>query len=185
MTRMGREVSDRAAIEAEVAGVRALGLGALRTLWGATFRSPPPAAFTKDLMARFICRHIQEQAFGGFDRDTAKLLDGLSRGKPAVNGSRRLKPGTVLVREYAGERHTVTVVPGGYVWRETTYPSLSTIARAITGTTWNGPRFFGLRVPANGSTEVKNEPAGTRSPAADPGSRRNGTRSPEPARRQP
>jgi len=117
MTRMGREVSDRAAIEAQVARVRALGLGALRTLWGATFRSPPPAAFTKDLMARFICRHIQEQAFGGFDRDTAKLLDGVGRGKPAADGSRRLKPGTVLVREYAGERHTVTVVPGGYVWR--------------------------------------------------------------------
>src|SRR5215210_3117336 len=89
-------------------------------------------------------------------------------------GSERfLKAGTVLVREYAGERHTVTVVPGGYVWRETTYPSLSTIARAITGTAWNGPRFFGLRVH-----EVKNEPARTRSPAADPGSRRNGTRSP-------
>src|SRR5215210_3117665 len=94
-------------------------------------------------------------------------------------GSERfLKAGTVLVREYAGERHTVTVVPGGYVWRETTYPSLSTIARAITGTIWNGPRFFGLRIPSNRSTEVTNEPAGTRSPAADPGSRRNGTRSP-------
>src|SRR5215211_5212087 len=105
----------------------------------------------KDLMARFICRHVQEQAFGGFDRDTAKLLDGLGRGKPAADRSRRLKPGIVLVREYAGERHSVTVVPGGYVWRESTYPSLSTIARAITGTTWNGPRFFGLRVPANGS----------------------------------
>jgi len=62
----------------------------------------------------------------------------------------------VLVREYQGKRHTVTVVPGGYVWRENTYASLSTIARAITGTAWNGPRFFGLRtrrdqseVPAN------------------------------------
>ena len=52
----------------------------------------------------------------------------------------------MLVREYQGERHTVTVVPGGYVWRESTYASLSTIARAITGTAWNGPRFFGLRI---------------------------------------
>jgi hypothetical protein len=47
----------------------------------------------------------------------------------------------VLVREYQGERHTVTVVPGGYVWRENTYASLSTIARAITGTAWNVPRY--------------------------------------------
>ena len=60
--------------------------------------------------------------------------------------SRRLKPGTVLLREYQGERHTVTVVAKGYVWREATYASLSIIARAITGTAWNGPRFFGLRI---------------------------------------
>jgi Protein of unknown function (DUF2924) len=59
---------------------------------------------------------------------------------------RRLKPGTVLLREYQGERHTVTVVAKGYVWREATYASLSSIARAITRTAWNGPRFFGLRI---------------------------------------
>jgi hypothetical protein len=52
----------------------------------------------------------------------------------------------VLVREYQGERHTVTVVANGFVWREATYASLSTIARAITGTNWNEPRFFGLRI---------------------------------------
>jgi hypothetical protein len=59
--------------------------------------------------------------------------------------ARRLKPGAVLVREYRGERHTVTVVPEGFSWKGMTYTSLSTIARAITGTAWNGPRFFGLR----------------------------------------
>ncbi len=67
---------------------------------------------------------------------------------PGADG-RRLKPGTVLVREYQGKRHTVTVVPGGYVWGEATYASLSTIACAITGTAWSGPRFFGLRVSAS------------------------------------
>jgi len=60
---------------------------------------------------------------------------------------RRLKAGTVLAREYNGERHTVTVVPDGFLWRDMTYSSLSIIAQAITGTKWNGPRFFGLRVP--------------------------------------
>jgi DUF2924 family protein len=60
---------------------------------------------------------------------------------------------TVLVREYRGERHTVTVVPDGFVWRDTTYGSLSMIARAITGTAWNGPRFFGLRVAAGRANE--------------------------------
>jgi len=77
--------------------------------------------------------------------------------------------GTVLLREYQGERHTVTVVandtvtvvPNGYLWRETAYASLSTIARAITGTSWNGPRFFGLRSGANRSKDIEHEPAGS------------------------
>jgi hypothetical protein len=108
----------------------------------------PPAVLTKDLLARFLCWHMQEQAFGGLDPATAKILDGFASGERPV-AERRLKLGTVLVREYQGQRHTVTVVAGGYLWGEATYPSLSTIARAITGTAWNGPRFFGLRTSAN------------------------------------
>ena len=61
-------------------------------------------------MARFLCWHIQEQARGRLDPETAKHLDGLARGdKPGTDRPRRLKPGTVLLREYQGERHTVTV----------------------------------------------------------------------------
>jgi Protein of unknown function (DUF2924) len=69
-------------------------------------------------------------------------LDGLARhgGSPR----RHLKLGTVLVRDYQGQRHTVTVVSDGFDWQGTTYPSLSAIARAITGTAWSGPRFFAL-----------------------------------------
>jgi hypothetical protein len=71
-----------------------------------------------------LCWYIQEQAFGGLDADTANVLEGLARSaKPRADALRRLKPGIVLVREISGERHTVTVVPGGYVWRETTYTS--------------------------------------------------------------
>jgi len=57
----------------------------------------------------------------------------------------RLKPGTVLVREFSGVRHTVTVAPDGFIWKDSTYSSLSAIAKTITGANWNGPRFFGLR----------------------------------------
>jgi hypothetical protein len=143
---MPRPSFDREAIEAEIGRVRSLGLDELRTLWRVTFRSPPPPAFTKDLMARFLCWHIQEQAIGRLDPEIAKHLNGLAQGnKPGADRPRRLKPGTVLLREYQGERHTVTVIPDGYLWRETTHASLSIIARAITGTSWNGPRFFGLR----------------------------------------
>jgi hypothetical protein len=167
---MARRLPDREAIEAEIDRVRSLGLDQLRTLWRTTLRSSSPPALTKDLIARFICWHIQEQAFDGLDPDTAKLLDSLARGdKPGADGPRRLKPGTVLVREYQGERHTVTVVPGGYVWREATYPSLSTIARAITGTAWNGPRFFGLRAGVNRLGELEGEHAGTHVHGADAG----------------
>ena len=122
---MPRPLFDREAIEAEIAHVRSLGLDELHTLWRLTFRSAPPPAFTKDLMARFLCWHIQERAQGGLDPETAKHLDGLARGdKSGADRPRRLKPGTVLLREYQGERLTVTVVPTGYLWRETACASL-------------------------------------------------------------
>ena len=165
MTGMPRPLFDREAIETEIDRVRSLGLDELRTLWRVTFRSSPSSAFSKDLMARFLCWHIQERAQGGLDPETAKHLDGLARGdKRGADHPRRLKPGTVLLREYQGERHTVTVVPNGYLWRETTYASLSTIARAITGTSWNGPRFFGLR---SGAESTALPEAANVSPAPD------------------
>jgi hypothetical protein len=137
-----------AAIEVEIERIRSLGVDELRTLYRTTFRSAPPKALTKDLIGRMIAWRIQEQAYGGLDRATRKLLNDYARGQTGTaDGTRRLKPGTVLVREYQGERHTVTVVRDGFVWRGKTYGSLSGIARAITGMTWNGPRFFGLRVP--------------------------------------
>jgi Protein of unknown function (DUF2924) len=138
---------DRESIEAEIGHVRSLGLDGLRALWRTTFRSSQPPAFSKDLIARFLCWHIQEQALGGVDPETTRHLASLARGnRSRADRPRRLKTGTVLVREYQGERHTVTVVANGFIWREATYASLSTIARAITGTNWNGPRFFGLRI---------------------------------------
>jgi Protein of unknown function (DUF2924) len=71
---------DREAVEAEIDRVRSLGFDELRALWCRTFRSSRPGAFTKDLVARFICWHLQEQALGGLDANCAKLLDGLARG---------------------------------------------------------------------------------------------------------
>ena len=67
-------------IEAEINQIRSLRLDELRARWRATFRSSPPPAFTKDLVVRFLCWHLQEQAFGGLDSDTAKLLDRVARG---------------------------------------------------------------------------------------------------------
>jgi hypothetical protein len=84
-----------------------------------------------------------------------KLLDGLARRDGSHRAEHNLKVGNVLVRDYRGQRHTVTVGPDGYVWEGSAYSSLSAIARAITGTAWSGPRFFTLK----SSGERRNGPA--------------------------
>ena len=147
--------ADAAAIEAEVDQVRSLGIDALRRRWRMMFGAVPPPGLTKDIIARMIAYRIQEEAFGGFDRKTARLLDRMARGEKPSELPRRLKAGTVLIREYQGERHTVTVVPDGFVWQGATYTSLSVIAKAITGTAWNGPRFFGPRMHGADGAESK------------------------------
>jgi hypothetical protein len=144
---------DPALIEAEVDQLRSLGIDALRMRWRAMFGRIPPKGLTKDIMGRMIAYRIQEAAFGGINQETRKLLDRLAKGDKPNELSRRLKPGTVLVREYQGTRHAVTVVPDGFRWQEQTHASLSSIARTITGTKWNGPRFFGLRMSGERAAE--------------------------------
>jgi DUF2924 family protein len=150
---------DAAAIEAEVNQIRSLGIDDLRQRWRTMFGSVPPKGLTKDILGRMIAYRVQEEAFGGLNRDLVKLLDRLARGEKPNEVNRRLKPGTVLVREYQGERHTVAIVPDGFLWGDKTYPSLSVIAQQITGTKWNGPRFFGLRMSGKPETEENNCPA--------------------------
>ena len=133
-------------IENEVARIRSISKTELRALWHLKFKSAPPKALTKDILGRACAWHVQEKALGGIDRLSLSLLESYARGPNRPDGARRyLQRGTVLVREYQGERHVVTVEASGLVWRGTSYKSLSAIARAITGTPWNGPRFFGLR----------------------------------------
>jgi hypothetical protein len=96
-----------------------------------------------------IAARLQERALGGLDRDSLRFLESLARYERRPR--RQLKPGTVLVREYQGRRHTVTTVRDGFEWQGTTYSSLSAIARAITGTSWSGPRFFALQRAGEGS----------------------------------
>ena len=103
-----------------------------------------------------IAARMQERAFGGLDRDSLRFLESLARHERPPR--RQLKLGTVLVREYQGRRHIVTTVGDGFDWQGTTYPSLSAIARAITGTAWSGPRFFALHGAAAGASLRANQP---------------------------
>jgi Protein of unknown function (DUF2924) len=151
-------------IEAELARIGGLSLDELRVLWRSMTRQNPPRALSRDLLARMIAYRIQEQRLGKLAQATRKLLDGLARGR--AEPVRRLKVGTVMVREYQGILHEVMVVPGGFAWQEKTYASLSTIARAITGTSWNGPRFFGLRGKGTGYGAAEPSPAAKDRPRA-------------------
>src|SRR6266581_1880939 len=118
---MRRQVTDPAAIEAEIDRLRSLALDALRRRWRVVFGRTAPAGLSKDLLGRMIACRIQELAFGGLDRDSLTFLEGLARqgGSPR----RYLKAGTVLVRDYKGQRHTITVERDGYDWQGRTYRS--------------------------------------------------------------
>ena len=130
-------------LDAALARISEMTVEQVRVCWRETFASDPPAAFSKDLLARAICYRLQEQTFGGLSVSTSRLLRSLV--KPGAEPPRQVKVGSVLVREHRGVVHEVLVVPGGFCWQGKTYDSLSTIAKKITGTSWNGPRFFGLR----------------------------------------
>ena len=130
-------------LEAELDRIAALGLDDLRALWLKMTGQVAPRVLSRNLLARMLAYHVQEQRLGRLGREMRQRLDGLARG--SGEPVRHLKVGTVMVREHQGTLHEVMVVSGGFSWRDKTYPSLSAIAMAITGTSWNGPRFFGLR----------------------------------------
>lgn len=126
----------------------------LRLVWrNETGRRAPPT-LPRHLLIRMLAYRIQANRLGDLDALVTKRLTrravggGRSKdGKAAArveSGSRSLKPGSVLVREWKNELHSVTVTSDGFQWRGREYSSLSTVAKAITGTAWSGPRFFGL-----------------------------------------
>jgi hypothetical protein len=143
-----RGLRPAADLDAALARIAVMNIEALRALWRERMGQGPQESFSKDLIARALAYQLQEEHLGGLDRRTRKLLAQL--GKPNEKPPRRLKVGSIIVREYQGVTHEVLVVPGGFCWQGQNYSSLSTIAKAITGTSWNGPRFFGL----NGEKEL-------------------------------
>ncbi len=112
------------------------------------------------MLARMVAYRLQEQCLGGLAPGLRKLLDRAAQGSSDV--ARRLKIGTTLVREHQGVLHEVKVVAGGFEWQGADYASLSTIARAITGTAWNGPRFFGLRGRQQATTKGQVDATGVK-----------------------
>jgi hypothetical protein len=140
---------DHALIDGQLQALRTMPIRELRVLWRTTFKSEPPRAFGPDLLRRSIAYKRQEIVYGGLDRPIARLMQQLMAQFARTGGRivlpRQIKPGAVLVREWKGERYLVEVTEDGYLYEGKPYESLSEIARLITGTRWNGPRFFGLR----------------------------------------
>ena len=144
---------DRAAdpaVEAELEGLPKLPIAELRCRYRELFRTEPPKAFGPDLLRRSIAHRIQERAYGGLSREHRRLLDQLVKAAQAKPNSRlelprRIKPGSELVRTFNRRTYRVVVMEKGFAWEGKTFSSLSEIALEITGTKWNGPRFFGLR----------------------------------------
>ncbi len=151
--RNGR-VATKSSVEEEIAHLRGLDLKGLRARWHSAFQRPAPAHLPRHLLFAIIAYRIQADRLGDLDHETMQVLDrtdsketgtAMSARLVSFDQKRMLTPGTVLVREWDRQSQRVMVMSEGFAWNGQTYDSLSKVAFAITGTKWNGPRFFGLR----------------------------------------
>jgi hypothetical protein len=148
--------SETRSLAEELAALRGLDNKALKQRWRALYRTEAPVRIGRTLLLHAVAYWLQERALGGLRSSTRRLLERAaedigSRRPPVEAPVTKARPGTVLIREWHGVSHRVTVLADGVLLRGTRYRSLSEVARKITGTRWSGPRFFGLRAPAKGS----------------------------------
>jgi hypothetical protein len=153
--RRNGHISTKTSVEDEMAHLRGLDLKGLRSRWQSIFQRQGPAHLTRHLLFAVIAYRVQADRFGDLDHQTKQVLDRtVAKEAGAIMSTRlasfdqkrtELTPGTVLVREWNRRSQRVMVMADGFAWNGQTYDSLSKVAFAITGTKWNGPRFFGLR----------------------------------------
>jgi hypothetical protein len=146
---------DATSIEIEIARLRDLDLGALRMRWQGVTGRAAPTHVPKHLLFAMLAYRLQADALGDLDAASVQLLkraalaSSISEVTPLTarldQRNEELLQGAILTREWSGHIHRVMVVEDGFAWEGRTYDSLSRVALAITGTKWNGPRFFGLR----------------------------------------
>ena len=150
-------------LEDEIAHLRDLDLKGLRARWKGVFRRQPPLHLPRHLLFAVLAYRLQADELGDLAPDTVRLLKQIGSNGTTVDAARlaaefnhrrtELKPGTILTRAWNDQLHRVMVVDASFAWNGKTYDNLSRIAFAITGSKWNGPRFFGLRDKA--SAEAK------------------------------
>lgn len=136
-------------LKTEIERIQSLDIPALRERWTALFGASPSPRLGRIFMIRAIAYRMQERVFGGLKPATQRVLDRFSeadRKKTRPSAPRqRAGAGTVLIRQWKGVQHRVTVLDSDVLYRGRRYKSLSEVARTITGTHWSGPLFFGLK----------------------------------------
>lgn len=131
----------------QITALSGMDITTLKATWRDLYKTEPPK-FNRANIERRLAYRIQEIAYGGLPAEVKAQITQMRRQMEA--GTRQKDnsgplPGTVLVREYQGIEHRVTVLEGSFEYQGRRYSSLSVIARAITGTQWSGPLFFGLK----------------------------------------
>ena len=137
-------------LSAEIAGLTALSRERLQAKWRELYHTETPRKIGRDLLIRAIAYRLQENAYDGLKPATRRVLakvaeDASARRPVRIAPERTLKPGTVLLRDWHGVQHQVTVLETAIMFQKKQYKSLSEVARKITGTRWSGPLFFGLK----------------------------------------
>jgi hypothetical protein len=128
--------------EDQVAALETMSSAQLKDEWRRLTTSPAPQISPK-MMRLALAWEIQARALGGLSRETTRRLDQLAAAKTKTSA---ISPGMRLVREWNGKVHVVTIGEDRIIrWQDREYRSLSEVAKAITGTHWSGPAFFGLK----------------------------------------
>jgi Protein of unknown function (DUF2924) len=157
--KMRASATGGAALAAEIASLSELGTDELRECWKAICGKAPSREIGRSFLTRAIAYRLQERVFGGLKPSTCRLLArNVEEGAPGTlsnRPSRMAQTGTILIREWRGTAHRVTILDDGVSFNGKRYRSLSEVAREITGSRWSGPRFFGLRskIPDNNHAE--------------------------------
>ena len=136
-------------LEADLKALPDLPRHELKRRWLDLYGTPCPVQISRRLLTRALAYRMQENVYGGLDKVTLRKLEkaaaALAAGRPVAPSDPKIKPGVRLVREWHGTLHEVTVLEQGVQYRNKVWPSLSAVAREITGVRWSGPRFFGLK----------------------------------------
>jgi hypothetical protein len=137
----------------KLAALATMPLAQLRGEWLQAFKEPAPEGVGRPLLTLGVAYRLQERLHGRLSAAAARNLERLAKKRERNEDlpdevTSRFKLGTRLVREWRGEVHQVELTDRGYLYRDSFYPSLSQIARQITGAQWSGPRFFGLKQAA-------------------------------------